>query len=193
MSKSNWCGIDYGSKLAGTTCICYQNADGVLEIKQSQKEKDADLFIADFMELYKPDFVMIDAPLSLPDAYYNNNASDFMYRKADRETRAMSPMFLGGLTARAMQIRRKFSSISFYETYPAALIKHLQWNEFYIKKQNQPSHELLLLAQKNWNINLPSIYNMHQFDALLAWYSGFRLLNKQAVFFGNEQEGGIWI
>lgn len=87
-------GIDYGSKLAGTTAICYQEGDA-LTIIQSEKKQDADRFINDTVESLKPEQIFIDAPLSLPAAYFGNG-DDYFYRDCDRQLKAMSPMFLGG-------------------------------------------------------------------------------------------------
>jgi len=57
-------GIDYGSKLAGTTAICVK-IEGHLDLFQSGKKQDADLFISKIIHQYQPEKVFIDAPLSL--------------------------------------------------------------------------------------------------------------------------------
>ena len=88
-------GIDYGSKLAGTTVITY-DIDRVLYQLQSDKKSDADKFVLNHVTDLKPDAIYLDAPLSLPKAYFGEG-DDFFYRKGDKELRAMSPMFLGGL------------------------------------------------------------------------------------------------
>ena len=43
-----WIGIDYGSKLAGTTVICYKK-EGRLQLLQSEKKSDADAFVSQFI------------------------------------------------------------------------------------------------------------------------------------------------
>lgn len=93
-------GIDFGSKLAGTTALCIGEAGEQLQVSSSEKGQDADLFLMAALEGKAPATLCIDAPLSLPLAYRQpNENSDFFYRKADRQAKAMSPLFLGGLTA----------------------------------------------------------------------------------------------
>lgn len=129
-------GIDYGSKLAGTTVLCWEQ-DGQLHYQQSEKKKDADQWLIQLIQELSPPEVFIDAPLSLPAAYHGKG-EDFFYRDCDRELRAMSPMFLGGLTARAMKLRHLLSpqQIVFQETYPAELVRNLpDLKECYLKKK----------------------------------------------------------
>ena len=154
-------GIDYGSKLAGTTVVCLENA-GTLELHQSQKGKDADLFIRNLINLFRPEKVFIDAPLSLPAAYYGIG-SDYFYRVCDRELKAMSPMFLGGLTARAIKLASSHPDVEFFETYPKALAQHLSLTGQSEDKASLDSlqGELPLEFSKR-----PE--NQHQYDAILA-------------------------
>ena len=113
-------GIDYGSKLAGTTSICWLEQDK-LSIKQSSKKENADEMIEDILNHLKPEFVFIDCPLTLPSAYHGEG-DDFFYRHCDKELRAMSPMFLGGLTARGMRLKHNSKSSHWHEVYPLSLI-----------------------------------------------------------------------
>ena len=92
---NHFLGIDYGSKVAGTTAICRLTESGQFEFSCSTKGRDADLWIKKAIEEFLPESIYIDAPLSLPGAYYGKE-SNYFYRQADRELRAMSPMFLGG-------------------------------------------------------------------------------------------------
>jgi uncharacterized protein len=93
--------------------------------------------------------VCIDAPLSLPGVFTGlAGCDDYFYRASDRALRAMSPMFLGGLTARAMRLANHSASrlarraaqreheqndehghIHFYETYPAEAARRLALKE----------------------------------------------------------------
>ena len=100
-----WAGIDYGSKLAGTTCIAWMK-EGQLKIIQSAKNQDADEWIITQLDNESIDQIFMDAPLSLPPAFHDPLSDEFFYRAADRELKAMSPMFLGGLTARAMRLKK---------------------------------------------------------------------------------------
>lgn len=192
--KNDWIGIDYGSKLAGTTCIVWLNSQGILTIKQSEKKKDADSFITEIIQETKPISVFIDAPLSLPGAYYNNGA-DFFYRKADRETSAMSPMFIGGLTARAMKLQRRLNSISFYEAYPGGLARLWELQKLGYKKGNVVNREFAnaITKKTEYQISDSIFNNWHCVDALLAWMIGYRKANNQCEIFGNEEEGVIYV
>ena len=187
-------GIDYGSKLAGTTVITY-DSDGKLYQISSQKKQDADKMILDSVDKLGPDCVFIDAPLSLPGAYFEKG-EDFFYREGDKVLGAMSPMFLGGLTARAMKLKRQLNekNIDVYETYPGALVRSMpNLKAVYEKKAKIVSNELLeeikrLLEGADIN-ELPQ--NLHQVDSLLAWHSGNRHLNGTSQVIGNKEEGII--
>ena len=63
-------GIDYGSKLAGTMVITY-NQNGKLYQRASKKKEDADKLIINAIAELQPSAVYIDAPLSLPAAYFD--------------------------------------------------------------------------------------------------------------------------
>ena len=191
---NNFCGIDYGSKLAATTSICFQE-DNKIKFLQSDKKKDADKMIALFLENHKMKQVFFDAPLSLPKAFFGEG-EDFFYREGDRIIGAMSPMFLGGLTARAMKLKTTFekTGISFFEAYPGGLAKELNIKEKGYKKDSEQLIPLTEFISKNFDLKLekhPS--NWHQFDSLLAFVIGIRFNANQALFFGNEEEGGIWV
>ena len=187
-------GIDFGAKLAGTTAICY-SSNNTLKFLQCSKNKDADKFIYEFVSLKHPQQLFIDAPLSLP-GKYTGNGTDYFYRKADKDLNAMSPMFLGGLTARAIKLTDIFSleGIICKETYPAALSSFiLQETEKYKKD----SASLPELAEK-LNKILPCPFavipkNWHQFDSALCWLSGYRVITGQASEFGDPEEGMVYV
>lgn len=180
-------GIDYGAKMAGTTAISFTQNNKLIIIS-SEKKKDADIFISDLIAKVKPERIFIDAPLSLPLAYYNKG-SNFHFRECDKKLSAMSPMFLGGLTARAMSLKDKFSELSFYEAYPKMINKELKLDKHY--KTNISSY---LFEFKNL---LPFSFekepkNWHEIDATLAWMIGFRFNNGIAKCEGNKNEGIIY-
>ena len=188
-------GIDYGSKLAGTTVVTY-NLNGNLKQRSSEKRKDADMLILEAVKELGPTSIFIDAPLSLPLAY-SNKGNDFFYREADRMLKAMSPMFLGGLTARAMKLKNQIEAefgIAAYETYPAALIQTFSdLSELYNKKDVKsipPFIEIFSQKIPDFSIEeLPKSY--HSVDSLLAWFSGYRHLEGKASCVGNKKEGII--
>ena len=207
MQKNLFFGIDYGSKLAGTTTICYQNQKNkTIEILQTQKNEDADKFIAQKAAELHPQIIFIDAPLSLPIAYQNPNAEDpkpnFFYRQCDTETQAMSPLFLGGLTARAMQLKHQLQrqNIKIYETYPAFLVKKIINDPTVAYKTKTASvHDFINHLKKTTfnelltDIQCPVMDNWHQVDGFLAWISAYRFSLNQHICLGNEQEGNIFI
>lgn len=179
-------GVDYGAKMAGTTAICYLETDK-LRILSSVKNKSADDFISKAMEELKPKQVFIDAPLSLPLAYYNKG-NDFHFRECDKILTAMSPMFLGGLTARAMHLNSSFPNTPFYEAYPKMVNKELGF-KFYKKNIEKNITEI--------EQALPFVFevkpnNWHEVDATLAFVVGYRFNKGIAKFEGNKNEGLIY-
>lgn len=188
----NWIGVDYGSKVAGTTAACFLEGER-LTILQTEKKEDADKWLRALVEKLKPSHVLIDAPLSLPGGFFGKN-SEYFYRQCDKETRAMSPMFLGGLTARAIKLKDCTNRINFVETYPSYLIKRiLGWEECYRKKEKIGKE-----AIERFERILPYSFiqpptNWHQFDAVACWFSGWRLHQGEALFIGEVSEGIITI
>ncbi|MCU0420505.1 MAG: DUF429 domain-containing protein [Cyclobacteriaceae bacterium] len=183
-------GIDYGSKMAGTTCLCFRDGNR-LKIRQSKKGEDADEFILAWAQRHRPAHIFLDAPLSLP-SVYTGEGSDYFYREADRQLGAMSPMFLGGLTARAMRLRSVLGreNIHTREVYPAALARELGLQKHY--KKDIPLFKKALKKHVP-SVVLPPIANWHQADSLLAWLSGTRFLSGHARVVGLVHEGTIVI
>ena len=189
-------GIDYGSKLAGTTVITY-NIDGVLYQKSSKKKEDADAMIIKLVNEQMPRAIYIDAPLSLPKAYFGKG-DDYFYRAADRELKAMSPMFLGGLTARAIKIKAFIESlqIEIFETYPGGLVRSIpELKQNYSKKDALMIPKILDQTKRLLGdvLIFEAPKNIHQIDSLLAWYSGLRHQKGRAKEFGDIEEGLVII
>lgn len=179
-------GIDFGSRYAGTTAICFES-DEELKADCSQRKDDADTFIRNYVHELQPLKIYIDAPLTLPGAYYDKT-DDFFYRVADRKLKAMSPMFIGGLTARAMHLKSQYPGSRFIETYPKQLAASLQQQQTYRKNADR--------FVKNLASVLPvriadRPYNWHEIDAILAWYSGWRHQHGRAMEYGDSMEGTI--
>jgi predicted nuclease with RNAse H fold len=190
-----WAGIDYGSKVAGTTVIAYSANQQIL-LLASRKKQDADQMILDWAGASKPDYIFIDAPLSLPGVYQKpQQYDDYFYRKADRDLSAMSPMFLGGLTARAMKLKAQLekSGIKVHEVYPGGLAKKLPLDPALYKKDKSyigEATEVILQQLDGYQMQqIPS--NWHQLDALLALASGHRFIRGVAQLTGTEEEGQI--
>lgn len=179
-------GLDFGARKAGTTAVCLWLGTE-WGFYQSEKNKDADVFLTNLMETFQVQYVFIDAPLSLPAAYFQRG-TDFHYRQADRELQAMSPMFLGGLTARAISMQHQNPQIQFVETYPAGLVRQLSLQTHYKKNNGAFLNELsTYLPCSNARPQ-----TQHQTDALLAWLTGYRYFNNKAVVHGNASEGVIY-
>lgn len=182
-------GIDYGAKLSGNTAIAFQNSYGGIEFDQAPKKKDADLWIISKIQELNPTHVYLDAPLSLPAAYYQKG-SDFHFREADRITQAMSPMFLGGLTARAISLKTKLFPIKVIEVYPAYFQTQFVRSEFY----KIDIVKFIDLLEIKFRLNLKEHpQNWHQIDALLALIIGFRHQDNNHLEIGNVSEGIIII
>ncbi len=189
-------GIDFGAKLAGTTAIA-ATVDGQLQVWQSQPNEDADTFILNISNQLNTKLIFIDAPLTLPSVYAQvqaTPASDFFFRAADREVQAMSPLFIGGLTARAIRLRTLLAAqgVALLETYPTQLVKLLfpHLNGYKKNAAALPAFAEALQHLLPFPL-LEQPRNWHQFDGLLAWYSGYRHLRGEAHLYGDATEGRI--
>ena len=191
--KFDHIGIDFGSKLAGTTALAYWGENQV-NIIQSEKKKDADAWLSKEIKLKNPSLIGIDAPLSLPGVYRDLAGFDnYFYRQSDRELKAMSPMFLGGLTARAMRLRANLSEYHFIEIYPAILAQrlHLKALGYKQKLSNLPKVLEELAVHLPFAFQISDIKSWHAFDALLAYWSVYRFRNQEHDIFGDPDEGQI--
>jgi predicted nuclease with RNAse H fold len=187
-------GVDFGSKMAGTTAIAWLDENGKLHTLQSEKNKDADAFLIDCIMLNKIKQVGLDAPLSLPKGLYDleNNLNCF-YRDSDRELGAMSPMFLGGLTARAIQLKKtlKREAIIVSETYPAAFVKNQNIKKHYNKKNAKSMAEFSAALQQIIPFQLPQTKSWHILDACICLIIALNIEWGKANFTGDADER-IW-
>jgi uncharacterized protein len=186
-------GIDFGSKLAGTTAICFGANPKKLTILTSNKNEDADQFILDFCKHYQPTLIGIDAPLSLPSGIMTGKG-DFFYRKCDKELKAMSPMFLGGLTARAMKLRSFLKSeynISIIEVYPKAQVLNQSSQAQAIYKSKDMEQNFLNLINLE-NLDFHGPLRWHEVDSCLAWLTAHKYSLGTALAYGIENEGLIF-
>jgi predicted nuclease with RNAse H fold len=188
-------GIGYGNKYAGTTVICYNSAHKVRFI-ESSRNTDADAFLLTELAYLRPDVIMIDAPLSLPGVFWlGDGYGDHFYRKCDRELKAMSPMLLGGLTARAINLRKCMNGMGtrMLETYPRKLVEIMGLPDDEYKNDTKDLIPLLgqLVRTLGVRINVQQVTSWHHFDALLAFLSGIRYLENKAKVYGIPEEGMI--
>jgi predicted nuclease with RNAse H fold len=188
----NWIGVDYGSKMAGTTAVCYAHNEQLI-LQQSLVKKDADAWLSETIKKSNYHNVYLDAPLSLPKAFFSKG-TDFFYRDCDRLCSAMSPMFLGGLTARAMKLQHQESHLTFLETYPGYLAKKvLLIKDQYLKKEKYATHLDQYLSDVLPIPLLEMPTNWHQVDAILCWISGWRAHQKIGLQIGDPEEGIIHV
>lgn len=183
-------GIDFGSKKSGNTAVCLI-IEGKLQFFQS--DKNADTFLERMTGKFSPEYLFIDAPLSLPGIYsHKKGFSDYFYRAADREVKGMSPMFLGALSARAIKFRHKMENkgIKVIETYPTLVAEKC----LKVKKRKEKMEQVSKKIEKLSGYYLEKQpENPHQLDALLAWWSGVRFFNNHFLLYGDEKEGSIII
>ena len=192
---NSFAGIDYGSKRSGNTVICYLK-EQELQFLQAPKKADADQFILDAANNHRWTQVFLDAPLSLPGVYHKQKGkTNYHYRTCDQEIKAMSPMFLGGLTARAMELKSKLDQLnmSCHEAYPGGLAKLWDLQAFGYAKSGPIPESLLQNLSTLSPCQFRKPENWHQIDALLAWFIGFRFNNNEAKIIGDPLEGCILV
>ena len=184
-------GIDYGGKTTGNCAIAYISGKEIHSF-QIPKSQNPDKEIIAFVKQKGIELVFIDAPLSLPMVYQNPTlGSNYHYRQADIETKAMSPMYLGGFTARAMELKNSLKEIEVKETYPKQFLQL-----FDLKYSGEAAMKTLhaALAYTPTKLKLrEDIKSKHQFDAILSLFSALRYAHKCHTTYGHEMEGLIYI
>lgn len=191
-------GIDYGARYAGTTVIAALSGNGSKVVfEASAKKQDSDRFILDYFSGNPPATIFFDAPLSLPIVYStpDHPDADYFYRDCDKALGAMSPMFLGGLTARAMSLAVQLRQMGHVvvETYPGALARKMELKQlgYKTKVSEIPVCLETLVSQIEFDVDVASVKTWHHFDALLALCSGIRNEQKKAEVLGVSEEGLI--
>lgn len=192
-------GIDYGSKLSGNTVIAALEGKEIFFL-DVEKGIDADQFILNACDHFKPAMVFIDAPLSLPGVYGKiNGFKDYHFRQADIELKAMSPMFLGGLVARAIELTNELEEMGseVKETYPRILA-----NDYKLKNKGYKGSRMALKdctkvvlqrLDEALVVDKDDITSWHHLDALLALVSALRHKQGESCAYGDEEEGQIII
>lgn len=189
-------GIDFGSKRSGFTAVAAL-IEGNIHIYQCTKGEDADLWLQGLITRINPDIIGIDAPLSLPGVYRNiDGCTNFHYRHCDSKAGAMSPMFIGGLTARAMAFCHWLTSNfdpKIIEVYPKLGAKRLELSTGYKKDKDYlgPAQQIVEREFEGC-VLLNKLENWHQFDAVLALLTSVRYAGGNAQKIGLEVEGLIY-
>ena len=189
-------GIDYGSKMAGTTAVAHLSG-GQVVFNASEKGRDADAMILALAEELKPTLIAIDAPLSLPGVYTSQaGCTDYFYRDCDRLTKAMSPMFLGGLTARAMKLaaQLRVSGVEVIEAYPVKSGKELGLKAFGYREKQPDLKGLFDKFYSETGIDLREQTRLsgHHIDAAIALFIARQYDLDRANQLGNSSEGIIY-
>ncbi len=182
-------GIDFGSKLSGNTVVALLENNKVY-FNRSEKGKDSDVFLLEVLHSDSIQIVGIDAPLSLPLKYFGKG-DDYFFREADRELGAMSPLFLGGLTARAIRIRDILveSQKQVIEVYPSVkLIEQGFSSSDEVEKVME-----MILHSMSWKVEKLVKIDAHTRDSLLALLSVEAFRCQKAKCFGLVEEGLIYI
>ncbi len=192
-------GIDYGSKLSGNTVIAIFQDNQILFL-EAEAKVDADQFIKNAVAHFKPKRIFLDAPLSLPGVYKGlEGFSNYHFRRADIETKAMSPMFLGGLAARAMDLSaycQEAGSVVF-ETYPKMMAQRFNLADFGYKSSKSAIRECALRLKScikdPIRFNISDIKTWHHLDALLALMSAMSYTCGDFTTYGDSNEGLIYV
>jgi predicted nuclease with RNAse H fold len=190
-------GIDYGKKRSGNTVIC-ERQEKEVHFFQAEKNKDADQFILSMIREAPPDRIFIDAPLSLPGAFYDETRyNDFFFRQCDQQIGGMSPMFLGGLTARAIRLKSIVSrmNIPMMEAYPGGLSRHLKLKDYGYRRGKEKIGDCadIILESAQLELDKSLILSWHHIDALLALVTAIRHEQGLSFTYGNKDEGLVYI
>jgi uncharacterized protein len=190
-------GIDYGSRNSGNTVLSWKSAGGRVGFFRPPRARDADAEILRVLADLKPVLVGIDAPLSLPGRYRDiPGCIDYFYRHCDRALGAMSPMFLGGLTARAIRLRDELGhrDIPLLEVYPVQLAKHLELPECGYRGTSAavPACLQRIAAVTHLEADPAAATTWHHLDALMALAIAHRVHGGGGRRIGLAEEGLIY-
>ena len=163
-------GIDLGGRTTAKTSISLLDI-AEKEVVLFSKEyisnicgKSDSSFIK-FVNDLDPDVIGIDAPLSLPDFTSEN----YLYRKCDKELKALSPMTLGEITARAIYLKNNFTSSYIFEVYPKTLLELLKINHKGYKRNSRLQKQIFDFLSEFYDLKFPHFdLNEDDLDSILA-------------------------
>ncbi|MCH8555192.1 MAG: hypothetical protein LAT76_08545 [Schleiferiaceae bacterium] len=197
--KQVWAGVSLGGKYTGDSALAiYSN--GQILIVQPDEGVDSDAFSTQVIEQFAPEIITIDAPITIPGALTKTSGCfDYHFRQADKECGCISPMIIGGRTARAIELKSVWEKLGkeVYETSPRLLARDFGLREMGYRKTGLHLRNCaaLLKASFNPDINLAErdISNWTRLDALLALMTAMKIETKTATSIGNPEEGLIWV
>lgn len=163
-------GIDLGGRTTAKTSISLLDI-AEKEVVLFSKEyisnicgKSDSSFIK-FVNDLDPDVIGIDAPLSLPDFTSEN----YLYRKCDKELKALSPMTLGEITARAIYLKNNFTSSYIFEVYPKTLLELHKINHKGYKRNSRLQKQIFDFLSEFYDLKFPHFdLNEDDLDSILA-------------------------
>ena len=163
-------GIDLGGRTTAKTSISLldiEKKEVVLFSKEyiSNICGKSDSSFIKFVNDLDPDVIGIDAPLSLPDFTSEN----YLYRKCDKELKALSPMTLGEITARAIYLKNNFTSSYIFEVYPKTLLELLKINHKGYKRNSRLQKQIFDFLSEFYDLKFPHFdLNEDDLDSILA-------------------------
>ena len=192
-------GVDYGGKTTGTTVLAVWQA-GQFALHPTRVNQNADRWLLNTLTELQPSLVFMDAPLGLPGVYRGlKGCTDYHKRAVDHTVGAMSPMYLGGFTARAMELAAQLTAagLQVHETYPKQVAKNLGLDFAHYKNKKEPTPNIEAtwqqLQQKlDWLPTMPAPHSWDMVDATLALHAAMRFASGQGTRLGNK-EGYIWV
>lgn len=193
-------GINFSSKLSGNTVICLLSKNKIFFIDVDE-DVDADIFIYNAAKHFQPEIIFLNAPLSIPGVFRSvNSCCDHQYRQADKEICGISPMIIGGVTARAMELKQKLESefnTKVYETSSKAQAENygLLTKGFKCGRKEllECRFEITSHLDKNLMINCQDIKSWDHLNALLSLITAIRFVNGEAHTHGISEEGVIYV
>jgi predicted nuclease with RNAse H fold len=163
-------GIDLGGRTTGKTAVSFLDTNQkevILYSREYIAEKcgKSDKEFISFIESFNADVIGIDAPLSLPDFKSEN----YLYRNCDKKLKALSPMTLGEITARAIYIKENLSCPNVFEVYPKTLMELHKINHKGYKRDQNLQNFIWKYLNDNYELKFPEIeMNEDNLDCIMA-------------------------
>lgn len=163
-------GIDLGGRTTGKTSLALLDfkSGKMIHFSRELISKEcgkSDELLIKFIEELKPEFIGIDAPLSLPDFKSGN----YLYRSYDKKLKALSPMTLGEITARAIHLKESLSCRNVCEVYPKTILELYDLNHKGYKRNIDKQNKIWNFIRDKYDLNFPEIeLNEDNLDSILA-------------------------
>lgn len=192
-------GIEYVNNRSLHSVICIlDEVAGELEFLTATSQEEADEKIKQQILSRSPAYVFINAPLTLPGAYFSDDGKDFFYRECDKQLKCPSPMLNGELLARSIRLKHQvqnLADITIFETYPVYLAKELTIDEYGFGEEELDIKQVLKKLQSKFDYPLDhrQINTKQHLNALLCLLSAIRYKEGESEAYGDDEEGLIII